>query len=213
MLPHGMGRGSKTANTNANARAIAFAFVFAIVAFSSAARADDEPSWLARKSGYAQLFATALIGSGLRFNNPYRLATPLSSSAESVSRTATYVDVGLAATFGDPLGLQHGPVLRAALALEGVPQSVFTPSYVLYRRFASVAIFGRAGVPLVVTPSNSAGVEVAMGGVLFVRGGIGIVGELVGDLFYGAGTRERAMPTYPALSGQVGFLIAYELLP
>ncbi len=62
---------------------------------------------------------TAFLGDGLRFNNPYRLATPLGDDAESLSRTAPYVDVGLAATFGNPLGFQHGAALRTSAAVAG----------------------------------------------------------------------------------------------
>ena len=35
----------------------------------------EEP--FATKPGYVQLFASVYFGDGLRFNNPYRLATPL----------------------------------------------------------------------------------------------------------------------------------------
>src|SRR5262245_35999271 len=65
----------------------------------------EEP--FATKSGYTQVFATFMGGTGLRFNNPYRLSTPLGDDAESVSRTAAYVDIGLAMTLGSPLGFQH----------------------------------------------------------------------------------------------------------
>src|SRR5262245_41434599 len=53
----------------------------------------EEP--FATKPGYSQIFATVMGGTGLRFNNPYRLATPLGGDAESVSRTAAFVDFGL----------------------------------------------------------------------------------------------------------------------
>ena len=42
----------------------------------------------ATKPGYGQFFVTAMLGAGFRFNNPYRLSTPLGDDAESVSRTA-----------------------------------------------------------------------------------------------------------------------------
>ena len=63
------------------------------------------------------------------------------------------------------------------------------------------------------TPDPTVGFEAGVGGVWFVRGGIGVTGELVGDLFYGAGTREVATPAYPLLSAQLGLTIAYEVLP
>jgi hypothetical protein len=44
-------------------------------------------------------------------------------------------------------------------------------------------------------------------------GGVGITGELVGNLFYGAGTREVSSAAYPVLSAQVGLTVAYEVLP
>ena len=80
----------------------------------------EEPSPTANKAPYVELFATTFLGDGLRFNNPYRLATPLGSSAESISRTAAYTDVGLAATLGDPFGFRHGLALRMSIAVEGV---------------------------------------------------------------------------------------------
>src|SRR5262249_5432204 len=94
--------------------------VAALVGGAADARAEDSPSAaapareepFATKPGYLQVFGTVMGGTGLRFNNPYRLATPLGSDAESVSRTAAYVDLGLGATFGSPLGFQHGAALR-----------------------------------------------------------------------------------------------------
>jgi hypothetical protein len=175
------------------------------------ALAKDEP--LATKPGYAQIFATMMGGTGLRFNNPYRLSTPLGDDAESVSRTNAYVDIGLAMTFGSPLGFQHGAALRTTVAVEGVGQVVMTPSYFGWRRKGALAYFGRAGVPLVVTPDATLGLEAALGGVFFFLGGIGVVAEVVGDVFYGTGTREVKTATYPILSGQIGLMGTYEVLP
>ncbi len=162
---------------------------------------------------FVTLMATSYVGDGLRFNNPYRLATPLGDDAQSVSRTAAYVDVGATALFLAPPSFQHGVALRFSAALEGVPQAVVTPSYVLERRFRHVALYGRLGAPIVLTPQKNTGLELGVGGIWFVRGGIGLSAELVGDLFYGAGTREAAKPAYPILSAQVGVVIAYEVLP
>ncbi len=36
----------------------------------------DEPNCLGTVTGYAQFFASTFAGGGLRFDNPYRLATP-----------------------------------------------------------------------------------------------------------------------------------------
>ncbi len=171
----------------------------------------DEP--FADKPGYAQIFTTVMAGSGLRFNNPYRLSTPLGGDAETVSRTNAYVDLGLAMTLGNPLGFQHGAALRTSVGVEGVGQVVMTPSYFLWRRRNALAAFARAGVPLVLTPDFTLGAEAALGGAFFFLGGVGVVAEMVGDLFYGAGTREVATVTYPVLSGQLGLIGTFEVLP
>lgn len=179
----------------------------------SAAERSDARDPFRIKPGYAHLFATALVGSGLRFNNPYRLATPLGGDAESVSRSATYVDVGGAVTFGHPFGLQHGVALRTAVAVEGIGQLVLTPSYVVWRRWTKLALFGRAGVPLVLTPDATMGLEGSAGAAWFFLGGIGATAEIVGDLFYGTGTADVATTTYPMLSLQAGLIVSYEVLP
>lgn len=167
----------------------------------------------ATKPGYAQLFASMMGGAGLRFNNPYRLATQLGKDAESISRTNAYVDIGLGMTFGNPLGYQHGASLRTTVSVEGVGQVVMTPSYFGWRRRGALAAFGRAGIPVVVSPDTTWGFEGALGGVFFFLGGIGVVAEIVGDVFYGTGTRDVKTATYPILSGQLGFLGTFEALP
>jgi hypothetical protein len=172
-----------------------------------------EPDPFRTKPGYLQLFATTFIGEGLRFNNPYRLSTPLGDNAESVSLTAPYLDIGLAATFGNPLGLQHGGALRTSGAISGVGQIVMTPSYLAWRRWRAIAVYGRAGTPIVVTPDVTWGLEAGLGATWFFLGGFGLAAEVVGDVFYGAGTRDKAVVTYPVLSGQLGLVIAYEVLP
>jgi len=182
----------------------------ALLLASAEARAEDR---IERPHPFVQLAATTFLGSGLRFNNPYRLATPLGDDAESISRTATYLDIGLMGLMGDPEGLQHGLAARASLALEGVPQTVFVPSYVLYRRWNAWAAYGRAGVPVVLAPDATAGLEFSLAGVFFVRGGIGVVAETVLSVIYGAGTREVATPAYPVWSGQLGLVFAYEVIP
>lgn len=165
------------------------------------------------KPGYVQLLATTFVGDGLRFNNPYRLATPLGRDAESVSSTAPYIDIGLAVTFGNPLGVQHGGALRASAALRGVGQVVTTPSYLAFRRWRSIAVYGRVGVPIVASPDVTWGLEAGAGGTWFFLGGVGVAAEVVGDVFYGAGTRDKATVTYPVLSGQLGLVLAYEVFP
>jgi hypothetical protein len=194
----------------------ALAFVIATSSTAGATAAEgvsrDVPPG-GTKPGYLQLSATAFVGDGLRFNNPYRLATPLGSNAESVSRTAAYTDLGLAVTLGNPLGLQHGVALRASFALEGVGQAVLVPAYLAWRRWRAWAVYGRAGIPIVMSPDATWGGELSGGGVFFVRAGIGVAAELVGDLFYGAGTREVARPAYPVLSAQLGAIVTWEVLP
>jgi hypothetical protein len=182
---------------------------------SGGARAGGEVSTspFATKPGYVQLMATALGGTGLRFNNPYRLATPLGRDAESVARSASFVELGFGGTFGNPLGLQHGVTVRTSVAIEGVSQLVMTPSYLAYRRWGAFAAWARAGVPFVLTPDATLGLEAAAGSAWFFRGGLGLAAELVSDVFYGAGTTDVRVATYPMLSAQLGLLFAYEVLP
>lgn len=186
---------------------------FVLAANVATEAGETQPAFVPAKRPFVQLVATTFVGDGLRFNNPYRLATPLGSSAESVARTAAYVDVGLAATLGNPTGLQHGLALRLSLALEGVQQGVFVPSYIGWYRKRAFAAYGRVGLPIVTGPRPTWGFEGALGGAYFVRAGIGVALELVADVFYGAGTRERNIVSYPTLSAQVGFIVAYEVLP
>jgi hypothetical protein len=190
------------------------ALVGSLVLPARPARAADEShAPRGTKFGWVDVFATAYVGDGLRFNNPYRLATVLGSQAESLSRTSSYADVGAAALIGDPSFLAHGLALRVTLALEGVPQTVLTPSYVALHRWGPWALYGRAGLPIVLYPDTTYGVEAAAGGVWFARAGLGLTGELVGDLFYGTGTREVATPAYPVLSAQAGIWVSWEAMP
>jgi hypothetical protein len=66
---------------------------------------------------------------------------------------------------------------------------------------------------VVVTPALTWGLEAGLGATWFFLGGFGVAAEVVGDVFYGAGTRDKAVVTYPVLSGQLGFVIAYEVFP
>jgi hypothetical protein len=189
------------------------ALVFALLSLAPTAAVADDGSPTARKPGWVDVFATGFVGDGIRFNNPYRLATILGSDAQSLSRTASYADIGVAAVLGDPLGFGHGLALRMSIALEGVQQGVLTPAYLLWRRWRRWAAYARAGASLVVTPDTTWGLEGGVGGVWFVRGGIGLAAELVGDLFYGEGTRDVAVATYPVLSAQAGLWLSWEALP
>src|ERR1700689_1967254 len=103
-------------------RALAALVTSLALSLPSAAGADASHAPADRKSGWFDLFGTAFVGDGLRFNNPYRLSTVLGSQAQSLSRTAAYTDLGGAILFGDPTFLAHGVVLRASVAVEGVRQ-------------------------------------------------------------------------------------------
>jgi len=188
--------------------------VVAVLAFATPARAADEDApWSPAKAGWVDVVATGFVGDGLRFNNPYRLATVLGSQARSLSRTAAYADLGAAMIVGDPERLAQGVALRTSIALEGVPQAVLAPSYLLLHRWGAWGAYGRAGVPLVLTPDVTWGLEGAAGALWFARAGVGLAAELVGDLFYGAGTREVAVPAYPVLSAQAGLWLSWEAMP
>jgi hypothetical protein len=188
------------------------ACVLLLCASASPALAEED-AWTLHKRPPFVVQGTALFGDGLRFDNPYRLSTVLGSDAQSVSRTAAYVDFGLAAAFGDPRSFQHGLAVRTSVAVEGVGQVVLTPSYLLYRRIHAFGFWGRAGTPLVLTPGTTWGLEAAAGAAWFVRAGIGLAAEVVGDLFWGTGTRDVAVASYPLLSAQLGLIVSYEVLP
>jgi len=211
-------------------RALRFAAALGLVSWAPAAAAappeDHEPAAKASnkgdtselrafddKPGFLQIQGKMLVGTGLRFNNPYRLPTALGDTAESVSRTAVYTDVGAAMLFGGPTRFQHGVELGLSFALEGIRQVVLVPSYVLARRRGAFAAQLRLGTPIVLTPSTTFGGEVALSGTYFVRAALGVRAELVGDVFYGAGTIERSTPAYPMLSFALGLVVAWEALP
>lgn len=181
---------------------------------TSIASAEEQPPPFtkAHRSPFA-IQVTAFAGDGVRFNNPYRLSTVLGSDAESVSRTAAYVDFGAAALFGDPRAFMHGIAIRTSVAVEGVQQTVLTPSYQLFRRFGPAAAWARLGTPILLSVAPSWGLEGALGGALFVRAGFGVTAELVFDTIFGVGTRESRITTYPIASAQLGFVFHYEVLP
>jgi hypothetical protein len=168
----------------------------------------------ASPGGFGRLSGAIEFGDGLRFNNPYRLASELGKTASSVSRTASYFDLASSYTYGPLRGLAQGVSLHVSFGLEGVSQQVFTPSYLIEsRRSARTMFFARLGTPIILTPDPTWGFEIAGGGAYFVTSRIAIAGEVVGDLFYGAGTLERKSAAYPILSGQLGLLFEQELLP
>jgi hypothetical protein len=154
------------------------------------------------------------FGRGFRFNNPYRLATELGQTAQSVSLIAPYADLGLAIAFGPPDGLQHGGALHASFAMSGIPQAVLTPAYMLaYRGPRPFLAYGRVGPSFVLSPDATVGAELAGGFAWFLTSHLAIASELVFDVYWGAGTHHVAVATYPILSGQLGLLADFELLP
>lgn len=171
----------------------------------SAARATAAP-----ESPISALLALS-FGRGLRFNNPYRLATPLGDTAESVSLAATYLDLGGALLFG-PGDFRQGVALSGSVALQGIGQLVLTPSYLaLFGVSDDVALRGRAGIPIVVAPDTTAGLEGAVGASLGVAYGLGVVAELIGSIFFGAATDERSITTIPMLSLQLGICFDHQV--
>ncbi len=165
-------------------------------------------------SGYAHLVGSLEIGKGLRFNNPYRLATQLGATAESTSLTSTYLDLGAGLAFGPPNGLEHGVALHLSFALAGVSQAVLTPTYfAAYRGPRRFLAYGRLGPSIVLTPDPTIGGELGVGFAWFFTARLAFAGELVGDVYYGAGTPTQGISTYPIFSGQLGLLVDYEILP
>lgn len=189
---------------------------WASTAWAAPAAADDSAlAALARPvSSTSRLLASTAVGTGLRFNNPYRLRTELGADARSVSLTAGYVDLGVAYALGPPDGLQHGAALRLSIALAGVSQQALTPSYLLaYRGEQRFLAYGRLGPSILLSPDPNVGAEVGAGLGWFLTAGLGLVAELVFNAYSGAGTRQTSAAVYPVLSGQLGLLVDYELLP
>lgn len=187
------------------------AVLLAALALSQPVRASSP---LDGSEPYVHAFAGAEIGRGLRLNNPFRLRTELGDSAESLSLTATYGLLHAGAALGDPDGFQHGVDARMSVALDGVRQEVFAPSYIaLYPIPRRILVYGRLGAPIVLEPDVNVGAELALGGAVLVTGGIGVAGELAYSAFYGAGTWERAASFVPLISFEAGVWFDLELLP
>jgi hypothetical protein len=158
---------------------------------------------------YVHLFGELTFGKGLHFNNPYRLGT-----ADPVGFTATYVNMGLGAALGPADGLQHGLEVSLLVATDGIAQQVLDFSYLALLPVGEHAILrGRAGLPVVLDPDSSVGLELGVGGAWLCTGGLGLSTELVGSLFYGAATQDRSTTTIPVLALQVGVWFDHEVLP
>jgi hypothetical protein len=170
---------------------------------------------IAGSDAYWHGFGSLSLGKGLRFNNPYRLATPLGDTPESVSLTAAYYDLGLGLVRGPARGLAHGAVLHLSIAAQGITQEALSLSYTALERFgnARTLVFARAGIPVVFEPDLTGGVEAALGAAYMLSAGLGVQSEIVGSLYYGAGTLDRSVTTIPVLSAQLGLFIDYEVLP
>jgi hypothetical protein len=154
------------------------------------------------------------VGAGFRFNNPYRLATQFGTTGESLSATAPYVSLTAALAFGRPDLLQHGVFLSLSSALTGIDQTVFTPGYIMvYRGPTRLLGYARVGPAIVLSPQTNVGGEVAVGGVFFLTGALGISLDLAGNLFYGASTWEKKYPAYPVISATAGLMVDFEVLP
>jgi hypothetical protein len=169
---------------------------------------------IATSADYWHSFASLSLGDGLRFNNPYRLSTELGKTSESLSLTAAYYDLGLGIVRGPPDGLAHGVVLHLSIAAQGIPQEVLSVSYIGLERVGNgrTILFGRFGLPIILQPDLSGGLETAFGAAFMVSSGIGVQSELVGSLYYGAGTLDRSVTTIPVLSGEIGIFFDYEAL-
>ena len=166
------------------------------------------------RGAYGRMFFTLGGGKGLRFNNPFRLSDQLGDGPESVSATAGYFDLSVNATLGDPDGLQHGGALHLAIAVEGVGQQALSASYLLLHWGRSpLMVYGRLGVSFLTAPDFNAGGELGLGLAYFFTGGIGLTSELVGNLFYGAGTYEAEVTAVPVVSLQGGVIFDFEVLP
>jgi hypothetical protein len=184
------------------------------------ARADEaKPAGEARAArelapSSARFVGTLALGRGMRFNNPYRLRTELGSDARSLSLTAPYLDLGVAAALGPPDGLQHGAAVRMSFALSGVGQAVLAPTYfAAYRGAGRLLAYGRLGPTILLGPDPNLGAEASLGAAWFFTAGIGAGAELVFDLYEGAPTRDAAHPILPILSAQLGLVVDYEVLP
>ncbi len=163
---------------------------------------------------YVHTFAGFGVGKGLRLNNPFRLQTQLGSSPQSLSATATTLDVEVAALLGNPSGWHHGLALASAIALEGVPQQVVVPSYATALPLGPRFWWrGRLGVALVTQPDFNAGLELGTQVVALVRAGLGAYLGVVYARYWGAATDQTQATSIPIVAAQVGATLIYEVLP
>lgn len=92
--------------------------------------------------------------------------------------------------------------------INGGSQWTFTPSYLAYFRFGEdLVLSGRVGVNLTVAPYFVPGAELSVGGTFLFTAGLGAYVELTGNLAFGQSD------VSPTLSGEIGIMIDYEVLP
>lgn len=194
-----------------------FLAVFSCVGRADAASLDAAPAErkaLPPLTGEYHFMGGLGVGRGIRFQNPYRLQTVLGDDAESLSLTATYLDLSVAMLFARGQTFFHGVDVHASFALDGITQEVITPAYsLLLRPDPRWGITGRVGVPIVLQPDANAGFELAAGGIFYLTAGIGITASLVGSLFFSAATLDSSRPAIPILSMELGAVYDYEVLP
>ncbi len=175
--------------------------------------APGEPSPAELRASAPHALVALSVGRGLRFNNPYRLASPLGDDAESVSLSATYLDLTVGMLSAAVDGFRHGGAVSAVFALHGIGQLGLTPSYLLQHALTpELGLRGRLGVPIVVTPDTTLGLEAGMGPIIELGFGLGVSVELVGSVFFGAATEQTSITTIPLLSLQLGLCFDHEVL-
>lgn len=222
-----------TSNAPARAERAACALVLAISSSPALARADAEdpfskaapvvdaapaPVTPARtprsRQDYKHWLGGLYLGRGLRLNNPYRLSTVLGDDPESLSLTATYLDLHVGRTFSEPDGFEHGIAAHFSIATDGIRQEVLSPSYLLLRRFGPRLLgYARAGAAIVLEPDANVGLEAGLAGVYFVSANLGFGAELDFSVFYGAATVDRAATIIPVASLALGVFFDWEHLP
>ena len=190
------------------------ALTFLVAPPQKQAHAEHSAADVPEAGTYVHLQFTSSLGDSLRFNNPFRLAHQLGDTGESLSLTPPYANLGGAAALGDPDGWQFGLSLQWSRELGGVRQHVLAPgSLITYGGARPWVPFARLAVPVIVNPDPGAGLEASAGIGYLLTAGIGVQGEIVGDVFYGAATWEKPITTIPMLSIQAGLFVDYEVLP
>lgn len=95
------------------------------------------------------------------------------------------------------------------VGLDAFEQAVLTPSYFARLAFADAWIGTiKAGVPWVVSPKASLGAEVSLGAAWLLLSGFGVYAEAGVSMFVGG-----EVSIHPLASGELGFVLDYEVLP